>query len=46
MEIQVNGILTTNQDVWYMFLSWNEFVERLTQMFGDPKAITTAERKL
>jgi len=29
-----------------MFLSWNGFVERLIQIFGDLKAITTAERKL
>ena len=29
-----------------MFLSWNGFAERLTQMFGDLEAITTAERKL
>jgi len=29
-----------------MFLSWNGFVKRLTQIFGDPEAVTTAERKL
>jgi len=29
-----------------MFLSWNRFVEQLTQIFRDPKATTTAERKL
>jgi hypothetical protein len=29
-----------------MFLSWEGFIEQLTQMFRDPKAETTAERKL
>ena len=29
-----------------MFLSWGGFTERLTQIFGDPKAITIAEQKL
>jgi len=28
-EIQVNRLTTTNKDVWYMFLSWNRFIERL-----------------
>ena len=29
-----------------MFTSWNGFTERLTQIFRDLKALTTAERKL
>jgi len=29
-----------------MFLSWNGFVEQLTQIFGDPEAVTIAKRKL
>ena len=29
-----------------MFLSWNGFVERLIQIFRDPKATTIVERKL
>ena len=42
-EIQVNGIITTNQDVRYVFISQNGFIEQLTQIFRDPKATTTAE---
>jgi hypothetical protein len=45
-EIQLNGMTTTNLEVRFMFSSWGGFVERLTQMFGDPEASTTAERKL
>ena len=30
----------------YIFLSWNRFIERLTQMFGDLEVTTTVERKL
>jgi len=45
-EIQKNGLTTTNPEVRYMFATWAGFVERLTQMFGDPEATTTAERKL
>ena len=43
IEIQANGITTTNQDVQYIFTSWNRFVEQLTQIFRDLEAITTAE---
>ena len=46
MEIQANGITTTNQDVQYIFASWNGFTEQLTQMFRDLEATTTAEQKL
>ena len=42
-KIQINGIKTTNQDVRYVFLSWNGFAEQLTQMFRNPKATTTVE---
>jgi len=45
-EIQNNGMTTTNRDVQYMFSSWKGFADRLTQMFGDPEAMTTAERRL
>jgi len=34
---------TTNQDVRYIFASWNGFIKQLTQIFGDLEAITTAE---
>ena len=29
-----------------MFLSWEGFIEQLTQMFGDLEETTIAERKL
>jgi len=45
-EVQENGATTTNQEVRFMFASWAGFAERLTQMFGDPEATTTAERGL
>jgi hypothetical protein len=45
-EMQKNGLSTTNPEVKYMFASWEGFSTRLTQMFGDPEAETTAERKL
>jgi len=38
--------MSTNLEVKYIFLSWGGFIERLTQMFGDLEATTTAERKL
>ena len=46
IEIQANSITTTNPDVRYVFASWNGFVEQLTQIFRNPKATITAERKL
>ena len=45
-EVQINGIMTTNLEVKYLFLSWGGFIEQLTQMFGDLKVTTIAERKL
>ena len=45
-KIQKNGQITTNLEVKYMFLSWEGFLTRLIQMFGDPEVTTTAERKL
>src|SRR5271170_335522 len=45
-EFQTNGATTTNQEVKYMFSSWEGFSDRLIQMYGNPEATTTAERKL
>jgi Retrotransposon gag protein/Zinc knuckle len=45
-EIQEHGDQTINPEAKYMFSSWSGFASRLTQMFGDPEATTTAERKL
>ena len=46
IEIQENGLLTTNLEVRYMFLLQEEFINRLTQIYGDPEVITIVERKL
>jgi hypothetical protein len=45
-EYEANGLTTGNNEVKYMFSSWEGFCNRLTQMYGDPEAIATAERKL
>ena len=46
IEVQLNGIMTTNLEVKYLFSSWGGFIERLTQIFRDLEATTIAERKL
>ena len=43
MEIQANGLATINQEVRYMFLSWEGFVNRIMQIYGDLEAIMMAE---
>ena len=45
-EVQLNGIITTNLEVKYLFFSWGGFIERLTQIFRDLKVTTIAEKKL
>ena len=45
-EIQVSGITTTNQDIRFIFTSWNGFIERLIQIFRDLEVLTTVKRKL
>ena len=45
-KVQINGIITTNLEVKYLFSSWGGFAKRLTQIFGDLEVITIAERKL
>ena len=45
-EIQTNGITTTNQEVRYMFLSWEGFVNQLMQIYKDLETTMTAEQKL
>ena len=42
-EIQINRLSITNQEVRYMFLSWDGFINWLMQMYRDPEAVTTAE---
>src|SRR6266702_139501 len=45
-EIQTNGMTTTNQEVRYMFLSWEGFASQLTQIYGNMEAAITVKRKL
>ena len=37
---------TTNQEVKYIFLSWDGFASQLTQMFNDLKAVMIVKWKL
>src|SRR6266702_1609470 len=42
----MNGMTTLNQEVRYMFLSWEGFASRLTQIYSDTEAAATAKRRL
>ena len=46
MEYKANGLITANTKVKYMFLNWEGFYNRLTQIYRDLEAIVTAEYKL
>ena len=46
MEYKANGLTTRNNKVKYIFLSWEGFCNRLTQIYGDSIATITAKRKL
>ena len=37
---------TLNQEVRYMFLSWEGFANQLTQIYGDMEIVIMAERRL
>src|SRR6266571_1248773 len=45
-EIQTNKITIINQEVRYIFLSWEGFTSQLMQMYGNIEAAMTAKRKL
>src|SRR6266566_4235793 len=45
-EYQTNGATTTNLKIKYIFLSWDNFKNQMTQIFGDLEEEATAERKL
>ena len=45
-EYKANSLTTRNNKVKYIFLSWEGFCNRLTQIYGDSKATITAKRKL
>ena len=46
MEYQTNGPTTTNLKTKYIFINWENFKNRLIQIFGDPEEEATAEQKL
>ena len=45
-EVQLNGLNTTNIEVWYMFLTQKGFANQLKQMFGSLEEELVAEDKL
>jgi len=42
----MNGIMTINKEVRYMFSSWEDFKAQLVQIYKDFKEEETATRKL
>ena len=46
IEYKANGLITRNNKVKYMFLSWEGFCNRLMQIYNNPKVIITAKYKL
>ena len=46
MEYEANGLTTGNNKVKYMFLSWEKFCNRLTQIYSDPEVTVMAKYKL
>ena len=45
-EYKANSLTTRNNEVKYMFSSWEGFCNRLTQIYSNPEVIITAKRKL
>ena len=45
-EYQNNKANTTNKEVQYMFMQWDVFVAKLTQIYKDLELETTAEQKI
>ena len=45
-EYQTNGTITTNLEIKYIFLNWENFKSWLTQMFRDLEEEVTAKWKL
>ena len=46
MEYKANSLTTKNNKVKYMFLNWEEFCNRLTQIYSNPKVTVIAKYKL
>ena len=45
-EYKANSLITRNNKVKYIFLSWEGFCNRLTQIYSDLKVTVITERKL
>ena len=45
-KYEANNLITRNNKVKYMFLSWEGFCNRLMQIYNNPKATITAKYKL
>ena len=43
IEYQTNKATTTNLEIKYIFINWENFKNQLTQMFGDLEEEVTAE---
>ena len=46
MEYEANSLITRNNEVKYIFLNWEGFCNRLTQMYSNPKVTIIAKCKL
>ena len=46
LEFQENRLIITNQEVQYIFLSQDGFIDRLTQIFRDLEVLVIAKRKI
>ena len=46
IEYKANNLITKNNKVKYMFLSWEGFCNRLIQIYSNPKATIIAKYKL
>ena len=45
-EAQTNGVTITNQEVWYIFLSQEDFKAYLVQIYGDFEEEETVIKKM
>jgi hypothetical protein len=46
IEYKANGLTTRNNEVRYIFLTWEGFLNRLMQIYGDLKVEAIAEYRL
>ena len=46
IKYKANSLTTRNNKVKYIFLSWEGFCNRLTQIYNNSKVIVTAKYKL